>query len=527
MPQETLQVLFRREEESWSGFQKRIEQIDEGILVVLSPQDSHLLMQSEHGKEFLRACAKLSHRFRLATHRHILASAARNVGISVVDQVAVLREVLAGHPQLDESLLVFSPQHWRQKWRSRLQGMGLLSLPKVRILVLLSLSVFLFLFVVFRLLPSATVRISPRGNMLQETMNFILVSSGSLERPPSHVQTMPLIPLIVTVHGAYSSNQVGKQFIGTNAQVPMTIINKTPDVVSLKKGTRLRNQAGMVFRIQNGVVVPGSGSTSVLAQAETVDVYDEIIGDRGNVPAGVRWDFPALSEVDRVTLYAENRVPATGGTTAYRSVLQKTDIDNAQRRLEQELTAQAIGQIQKIVDTKNATGTGQLRLFTNDQLVKSTLTGFFLPTNLIGQPVTSVTVQGALTYKMFMYDAKPILDVLGMDLRSHIAENERLIEGSVDLKNLDVSVFDYADDLSWIKITAELSATQEFVFDPLTLAGARYDESIREKITGISRTDALRIIKNLPEVEKVSIGLWPPWNSKLPSIPSNISISVQ
>ncbi len=520
-------MLFRREEESWSSFQKRIEQTDEDVLVVLSTHESQGLLQSEHGKDFLRACAKLHHKFQLATHRRVLAAAARSHGIRVLDQATVLRQVLHAHPQLDEALLVFSPQIWRQKWRSRLQGMGLLSLPKIRIYSLLVLSALLFLFVIFRLLPSAIVRISPRGDMLQETTNFILVSSGSLERPPSHVKTLPLLPVVVTVHGSISSNQIGKQFIGTNAQVPMTIINKTPDAVSLKQGTRLQNQAGMIFRIQKGVMVPGSGSTSVLAQAATMDMFDEIIGDRGNVPAGVRWDFAALSENDRKTLYAENRVAANGGTTAYRSVLQKSDIDNAQRRLVQELTTQAKDQIQKILETRNAAGSGQLRLFTNDQLVKSTLTGFVLPTTFIGKPVTSVTVQGALTYKMFMYDAKPILDVVGQQLLSHIAENERLVAGSVDLKNLDVRVFDYADDLSWIKITAELSATQEYIFDPLTAAGARFDQSIRDRITGISRTDALRIIKNLPEVEKVSISLWPPWNTMLPSIPSNITISVQ
>jgi hypothetical protein len=43
-------------------------------------------------------------------------------------------------------------------------------------------------------------------------------------------------------------------------------------------------------------------------------------------------------------------------------------------------------------------------------------------------------------------------------------------------------------------------------------------------VTGKSRDEALRIIKNMPEVESASIKQWPFWKSTLPGIPSHISI---
>jgi len=36
--------------------------------------------------------------------------------------------------------------------------------------------------------------------------------------------------------------------------------------------------------------------------------------------------------------------------------------------------------------------------------------------------------------------------------------------------------------------------------------------------------EALRIVKNLPEVDQVEISIWPPWSPKLPPIPTHIYI---
>ncbi len=85
-------------------------------------------------------------------------------------------------------------------------------------------------------------------------------------------------------------------------------------------------------------------------------------------------------------------------------------------------------------------------------------------------------------------------------------------------------VIDYADDLSWIKLTVDLSGTELSILDPLTPTGARFAKQVRESVGGISREDALRIIRNLPEVEQAEIALWPPWSRVLPRIPSHISI---
>ncbi|MEK7218128.1 MAG: hypothetical protein AAB728_01540, partial [Patescibacteria group bacterium] len=335
-----IQVLFRREEESWGRFARRIRDTEDSLIVVLGVADTSLFLQEEQRALFLEECAKLKGRVRIATRQPLVLAAARKAGIRVFAKTKTLKHALANHPQRDEALRVFSPSLWRQQWRTRLQSAGLLTLPRVRILILIGLSGTLFLFVVFRLLPSAEVRVWPRGDMATQTINILLVQTGATALP-SHIRTLPLYPIVVTVRQPLVFSQISKQFTGTNADAPMTIVNTTADPVPLRKGTRLRNQAGMVFKTLKSVTVPPNGTMTVLSTADTLDAYGEIVGERGNVPANLKWELPGLNEEERKHIYAENRIAAKGGSTSYRTVLQREDIDTAHKRLERELLAQA------------------------------------------------------------------------------------------------------------------------------------------------------------------------------------------
>jgi hypothetical protein len=50
---------------------------------------------------------------------------------------------------------------------------------------------------------------------------------------------------------------------------------------------------------------------------------------------------------------------------------------------------------------------------------------------------------------------------------------------------------------------------------------------VREEIAGMTLEDALKVVKNMSEVERAEIKLWPPWNTLVTSIPANISVEQQ
>jgi len=521
----SIQLILPLEGESFTGIMRRMQETPGELLLVLSGRDGELVQQPDVRKAFFTECKKLHGRLRIATKHPTVAAEARSHGIRVFDRTRQLKAFLTGHPKMDDALRVFSPHLWRQQLKSQMQRMGLLSVPKLRIFFLVGLSTLLFFIVLFKLLPSADIYVKPRQEAVSQTVNIFLVQSGSTADISRRVRNMPLVPLRMTFKKSMTFDHISKEFIGTSSQVELTVINKATERYALRGGTRFTNQAGMVFKILDHAIVDPGQELTVRAKAEDLDLYDQIIGDRGNVPAGLKWEIPGLSIEERKIVYAENRKPATGGTTAYRTVLRKEDLDLARKRLEQELLAAATEMVKEERDMRNALDKLEyLQILNYPELTSIVYQNFSLPEQFIGQIVTSVPVEGEIVYTVFAYDAMEILGMLRTELRAHVREGRRLIDENLGHEHLVAHVIDYADDRSWIKLTVDLTATEEFILDPLSPTGALFGRKVREQVAGTSQEDALRILRNMPEVETIDISQWPPWNRSLPDIASHISI---
>ncbi|NOS67533.1 MAG: hypothetical protein HOO67_04185, partial [Candidatus Peribacteraceae bacterium] len=520
MSESKITVLWRAEEESWNAFSRRIRDATGDLVVVLSSADNTHLLQEEDRKPFLEELAKLRYRMRLATKEPVVIRAARGQGIRVLDKTRKLRALLVGNSRSAEALRFFSPSLWRQQWRSKLQTVGLLSVPKARIVTLVLLSAGLFLFVILRLLPSAEVRVWARSDIVTQTMNVTLAESGSTVPPSGRVRMQRLQTIEVRVRKSITFDEISPEFTGNDARTTMTVINETKEPYSFRAGTRLLNQAGMIFRIQAAVTVPPGGKLTVPAKADHLDLYDKITGVRGNVPAGLQWEFIGLPVAERKSVYAKNEAAATGGTTAERTVLQQSDLAAARKRLEQELLLQAKQLIEEERQLRNARDPdARIELLARDALILSTYSGFVLPTQFLGQPVKSVPIDGQLIYSIPAYNLQALEAAYSKELVAHTSEGKRLIDDSVHIDPEKVIVIEYADDGSkenrytgsWIKITADVVGTEQFVLDPLSPVGAKFGKKVREAIAGLSVHDAQRILRNFPEVDRVEIRLWPPW----------------
>lgn len=520
-----IHVIFPQEGESWTALVKRMHATDGDLLLILSGREPELMDNADVRKSFLSEGKKMQQKLRIATKHPTIAAEARANGIRVLDRTKHVRSLLVNHPKLNEALRLFSPHLWRQQLKSRLQRMGLLTVPKFRIFTLVALSAGLFYVVVFRLLPSADVYVRPRRESINQTLNIFLTQTGVTLDPTSHVRMMPLVPIIVRVQHSMTFNHISKQFIGTSAHTDFTIINTSKQLYSLRKGTRFSNQAGMIFRILDPVNVQPNSRLTVRAQAADEDLYGQIIGARGNVPVGLKWDIPGLSLEERAKIYAQNDKAATGGTTAYKTVLQKGDLDVAQALFKKELLVKARQGIENEVERRNRESLDRyLKLMDSSKLTKVEYAHITLPVDQIGKSVTSITVTGDITYSAYAYDTVSILSLLKKELQSHTREGRTLLDEHLGLADLVVMPIEWDDGFAWIKITVDLTGTQEYILDPLSPDGALFAKRLREIITGKTRADALRIIKNMPEVENASIKQWPFWKSTLPGIASHISI---
>lgn len=471
-------------------------------------------------------------RLLIATKDERIALLAKDAGWQRVPSLNQLTLLLKGHSASARALRVFSPVSWRRDIRSRLQSVGLLSLPKLRIWGLFGLSLIAFVYVFFRLLPSSTIRIWSNQETGNFTTNVYLAESGAvLPVSEERVKIQPLRRLTVTISRTITYDQISKNFTGTNASMTVTVHNDSDEVYSLRKGTRLTNQAGMRFRLKDDVILEPHTKGDTVAIADPTDQYGEVLGERGNVPAGVKWDFPGLTEKERVLVYARNEKPGTGGATSYVNLLTKEDIfgtekhPGARQRLEQELLMVAKQQVEdERISDNNLHGTQYVQLVRTD-LTKVVFKDFDLSESFIGQNVNSIPISGTIEYTVVLYDETQLLELLSGEIRKRVSENKQIVESSLSKDNMDIYVIPpWDDDLKWVKLTADLTYTERYVLSPLTPEGAKFGKYIRDNVEGKSITEANRIIKNLPEVSKVEISVWPPWTYQLPNIGSSIAI---
>ena len=519
-------MLTLDDAEAWSAFGRRIRDAAGTVVVVLSPQQGEELAADPKLAAFLSDCRSVGNRLFLACKADALVIAAKLRGVRCVTTEEDLRTHLPDLHELPEALRTFSPQLWRLQLTTHLQRLGLLSLPRMRVFLLTSVSVLLFFFVILRLLPSAEIRVWPRKETVSQTTNIILALTGA-QLETTHVRTMPLIPIVVTLRKQITYDEITKVFEGVAARLPVTILNNADEPYSFRKGTRLANQAGMVFRLRDAVVVPARDEATVQAYSDDTDLFGQIIGDRGNVPPNVRWDFIGLPQSERANVYGINRTAGTGGSTSYRTLLTEADIQRGRERLERELLADANKAVEDDRLLRNQSNPRQQLEVLRPQFSKLHIIqyhDFTYPQELLGEAVLSVPLEQSITFTAFAYDAKAILSLLSDELQSHVREGKELLLDSLMLTHLDIRVIGFDDAFQWIKLTADLSGTDRFILDPLTPNGALFAKRVRERVAGKTREEALRVIRNMPEVENINITLWPPWTKRLPEIPAHIVI---
>jgi hypothetical protein len=413
-------------------------------------------------------------------------------------------------------------------WRQLLHG--LLTSP-LSVSIILGSSVLLFIMVLFVALPSARIRVWPKVGLVSHTANVLLVLSGA-SIPFERQHMLLLFPLRATVQRTLTFTEISKEFVGENAEVAMTMINESPEPASLRRGTRLVNQAGMIFRTLDGVEVPGAssvepGMVEVRAQAEPEDIYGQIIGERGNVPAGLKWELPGLALEEQKFLYARNLEEARGGRTEYGQRLRTEDLELAKKQLEQELLRTAKVRTEEEVEFLRARTGEEFVILQYDVLTSIGFSGFTLPTHLVGESLESVPIEGALDYQVLAYSRDALLQLLLPELEEHIEQGYTIVPESTVKEGISVHVIEYDDNLRWVKITAELTGKQHAVLTPMTPSGRMFGEKVREAILGKSVEEAQRIIQNFPEVESVEVSVWPPWKDTLPSLVSNIVLLPQ
>lgn len=378
----------------------------------------------------------------------------------------------------------------------------------------------IFFVILYVALPGATVAIEPSSDVVTKTVNIIFTPNPKDER------SLKAYPLETDVNVTVTHSSSGVVNNGTNASGTITIVNKSGTERTLIATTRFQTQDGIVFRLQKEVTVPAGSEASpatmdVAVVADTIDANGSPVGIRGNVDP-TTFFLPGLKEDSRATLFGQSSAAMTGGTSDVVMHVTEDDLKAAQVELETQLKDKALADLRKVVLTEGNTVGANLKLLEDSDTLIFGTPNVSLPYNLVGQNQDTFEVTGSIHLSGIGYDSDGLYSILKTEIVSVQTPGKQLV--SIDRDSISLQVLNAEPNNDTYKVTAQIQGVEEYQIDPDQEGGAELAKKVKEHISGKTIQEAEDYIQNLPEVNSVSISVWPVWSPTIPSLPDNIKI---
>lgn len=396
---------------------------------------------------------------------------------------------------------------------------------------LVAASVVVLLFISYIALPGATVIVTPRSDVLEQSINITLANASVYGTKPSLGTTghvLAYFPIEATIEKTLTYAATGQIFDGTNSKGTVTLINERDTPWQLVAFTRLQTEGGLVFRTQQQVTVPratpqGFGTVEVGVVADETDAYERVVGERGNIEPS-SFVLPGLREDSRKELYARSSAPMTGGSTVVTLKIRQEDLDASEDLLRHQLESAAESALLQEVGRRNELNATNLQLLTGGRAIQRADPSVSIPSYLVEAIQDSFEVKGSLKVTGYAFDRNEFEKILKDELTQRKSPDKVLL--TIDPDSVVYEIFELEKTSSQIKLTATIKGIEAYDFNPENDNGARLIKKIKEHISGKPIKEAEDYVQNLPEINSVTIKSWPVWAPTIPTVLENIEIEV-
>lgn len=311
-------------------------------------------------------------------------------------------------------------------------------------------------------------------------------------------------PLTFSIKSAESSAErtvasSGTESVEEHASGTITVFNEYSTASQrLITNTRFEAENGRIYRIKSPVVVPGyrlEGGQKVPGSIK-VTVYADEPGDAYNLPSA-DFTIPGLKGTEQYqSMYARSEGPLSGGFVGERAFVEKDVRDAAMRELRLETENMVRAQfLSALVDTE---------IYFPETLTIVFIEGPDRP--VPNGAVVSVTARAEAP----IFEESAVADALAQEANVPF-------EGALTLKN--------ADDLAITASSSEDSVTVS-VSGEAVLVGVLDGPRLRGDLSGKDRRSVGSVLASYPEVEDMTVSVYPFWRGTLPSEVDRIRISV-
>ncbi len=299
-----------------------------------------------------------------------------------------------------------------------------------------------------------------------------------------------------------ASGQVQVEELATGM---IEIIKTTPGAERLIKNTRFRTPDGLVFRIKESVVVPGSVKDSSGASVPgtiQAEVFADDVGERYNLEAGKTFDVPGFKESKLDDLYAaitaRNSQAFTGGFSGAQFQINDDELSTARQALQIQLRNTLLARIANEKPADFIAFPDAVAITYNQ-----------LPAVEYGQDLVTIKEQAILQIPLFK----------ATELGSFLAKEAvaTYSGGEVRIDDPSVIKFKYSSATTSSSVIAnEPALSFNLSGKPLLIWG--YDiKSLTKDLAGLPKTSINNAVTAYPGIDAAKVHITPFWKRNFPA----------
>jgi hypothetical protein len=304
----------------------------------------------------------------------------------------------------------------------------------------------------------------------------------------------------------------GEKMVTEQTKGTLEIVKTTAGAERLIKNTRFKSPTGLIFRIQESVVVPGAVEKDGKMVPGTIraEVFAESAGEEYNLAAGTRFVIPGFEESNLPDLfnamYATNPEAFTGGFDGPQFIIDETELGTARQQLQIELRNELLERIKNERPSGFVAFEGSYAFTYNE-----------LPTVSFGGDLVTIKEQAVLQVPLFK----------AADLAAYIAEQTvpTYNQAPVRIESYDGLLFSYSDKNNNAAVIANLPSLKFTIVGKPRIIWEYDEEKLRADLAGKSKTAVATVITGYTgTIKSAQVSMKPFYRRSFPENPADIKI---
>lgn len=353
-------------------------------------------------------------------------------------------------------------------------------------------------------LPTTEITIYPKAELVE--FDISIVGRNKISDIDEDLNEIPLQKIEVSQLKSGEFPATGEKQISEKARGRITIFNEyssSPQI--LVATTRFESPGGKVFRIYEGVTIPGAEikENKIVPSSVEVEVIAEEPGEEYNIEAG-NFTIPGFKGTPKyVGFYAESDTPMAGGSVKVIKVVSARDIEDAENELSRSLEKEVENSFAEQIPT-------DLKMIEESMHRETKIVSAVSEDTEADKFTMEVkTVASAL-----LYEEEDLEQLVDFNISTVISSDRMILPGTQQME-----VLEYAVDNQKGEVTFSVHVLEE-------MAWYLDSQLLKQDLAGLKADEVQNYLASQLSIQEAKVTFWPFWVKRVPKREDKIKINI-